>query len=356
MENHFEAKESLYEKGMQRLKQAEYIVQSKYRTDNFRAAAELFEEAGDYQDAREQAERCRILAEKSQADGVEERYRNAVEAEDRIIDQSDADHLVEAFHELDGYKDSAAHQEKCRKIADQFTVRAHRKRNLILAILAAVVIVCAYGIYAGMWGYVKGRLYGAAGYYEKAIEAFEEMGDFLDSEKQLEIYREKQLRSREAQERSTLTSLKAGKETRYGEFTWTVLEASDGELLLIPKSIEDDGPLYHIPFDEENRADWEVSSLCRYLNGAFLTEYFTEEEQGRITGSVEIPDEAMLEQYGEQLKSLKTDVWVNAPGEQDGTECYLTGGGSLMTWGCPTGSDQISVCPVLHINLEDLNG
>ena len=56
MENKFEAKETSYEKGMQRLRQAKYIVKVQYRTDNYRTAADLFGQADDYQDAAWQAE------------------------------------------------------------------------------------------------------------------------------------------------------------------------------------------------------------------------------------------------------------------------------------------------------------
>ena len=354
MENKFEAKETSYEKGMQRLRQAKYIVKVQYRTDNYRTAADLFGQADDYQDAAWQAEECRRLAEKSQMDGVEELYQNSVEAENRIIDVSDANRLVDIFRQLGDYKDSKEHQETCGLIAEKFHVRARMKRNFLLGLGAAFIILCIYGFYTGLWTYVKGRLYGAGGYYAKAVEAFELMGDYLDSEKQLKINQEKLLRSREAQERKTLGNLEAGDEAVFGALTWTVLKASEGELLLIPKKIDKESLLYHIPFDKNGGVNWEDSSLRDYLNTEVLTEYFTEEERGRILGGIEIPDEDMLNNYTEMLSALKTDIWVDLPGEQKGTESYLTGGGSLIRYGCPTDSSEISVCPVIRVHLDDL--
>ena len=71
-------------------------------------------------------------------------------------------------------------------------------------------------------------------------------------------------------------------------------------------------------------------------------------------GRLEIPDEDMLNNYTEMLSALKTDIWVDLPGEQKGTESYLTGGGSLIRYGCPTDSSEISVCPVIRVHLDDL--
>lgn len=354
MDNHFEAKETLYEKGIQRLKQAEYIVQSRYRTENYRAAAELFERAGDYQDAADLAQKCLTLAQESQRDGLEQRYRRAVEQQAQIAEKADADRLADTFGELGDYKDAPDRQRACRETSERFVRRRSRGRWCVLALIAAVIALCIYGTYAGIWKYAEGMLYGLAGNYVKATETFEELGDFLDSEKKLEAYREKQLRAREAQERKTLDTRKKGDEISYGEFTWKVLDASDEELLLMPKAIEEDGPFSHIPFDENGSADWEHSSLKQYLNGTVLSTYFTQEEQGRIKDGIRIPDADLLEQYREQLSALGVDFWVAVPGEENGTESYFTGGGSLMAYGCPVESDALSVCPVLCVSLEDL--
>ena len=355
MDNHYEAKETLYEKGMQRLEQAHLVVQSAYRTENYLAAAEEFEEAGDYMNAAEKAEECRLLAQQSEAAGIEERYRKAVEAQGMILDRSDADKLVDEFHALGEYKDSVARRGECVKKAESFIRRARIKRIVAAVIVAALIIAAVFLVRAGMWTYVKGLLYGASGNYSSAIENFEKLGSFLDSEKRAEIYRDKQLRAREQKERSTLDSLEEGDSTPYGEFSWTVLSAGDGELLLIPGKISRDGEFWHVPYDEKGGTDWDSSSLRSYLNDEILPKMFTEEERSRIRGEIVLPDEAMVEKYGEELSKLGTDIWVAIPGEDDGTQGYLTGGGTLMRYGCPADNAEISVCPVLRVELVNID-
>lgn len=354
MENHYEAKETLYEKGMRRLEQARLVVQSAYRTENYLAAAQEFEGAGDYMDAAEKAQECRALAEQSEVDGVEERYQKALQAQERIGDRSDADKLVDEFNALGDYKESKERRSECVAIAERYIRRARIRKIAKIVILAALIIGGFFAVRAGMWIYTKGILYGVSGNYAKAIESFKELGPFLDSEKKAELYREKQLRTREMDERKTLDSLEAGDQTPYGEYTWTVLSAEDDELLLIPNKITEDGDFWHIPYDKDGGIEWETSSLKSYLNDRILPKMFTDEERGRITGGITIPDQEMLKEYEDQLAALKTDIWVAIPGEKEGTQCYLTGGGSLMRYGCPTDTEEISVCPVLRVRVVNL--
>ena len=354
MDNHYEARETLYEKGMQRLEQAQLVVQSAYRTENYLAAAEEFEGAGDYMNAAEKAEECRLLAQQSEADGVEERYRKAVQAQQKIMDRSDADKLVDEFHALGDYKDSKERRGECVKKAEHFIRRARIKRITVTVILIALIIACAFLARAGMWGYVKGLLYGASGNYSAAVENFQELGHFLDSSKKAEIDREKQLRAREKKERTTLDTLEAGDQTPYGEYNWTVLGILDGELLLVPDKISREGDFWHVPYDTQGGTDWESSSLRSYLNEKILPEMFTDEERSRISGDIVLPDEEMLEKYGKELASLGTDIWVAIPGAEEGTQSYLTGGGTLMRYGCPADNEEISVCPVMRVKLVNI--
>ncbi len=356
MDNHYEAKETLYEKGMQRMEQAALVVQSAYRTENYTIAAEEFEGAGDYQDASEKAAECRRLAVQSEKDGVEERYQKAVAAQDKIVDRSDADKLVDEFHLLGNYKDSKNRREECVRRAERFIRNSRIKRVVLAVVVIGLIALSIYGAKVGMWNYVKGILYGYSGNYRVATESFEELGNFLDSRKKAEIYRNKYLRAREAEERKTLNTLEKGKQTTYGDFTWTVLHADDDMLLLIPVSVEEDGPFSHIPFDTEGGSDWEKSSLKAYLNGKILSEHFTEEERARIDGDIMIPDVEMIDQYRGALTKLGSDMWVNLPGEKEGTESFLTGGGALIHYGCPSDNTDIDVCPVLRVkvvNVED---
>lgn len=356
MDNHYEAKETLYEKGMQRMAQAALVVQSAYRTENYTIAAEEFEGAGDYQDAAVKAEECRRLAVQSEKDGVEERYQKAVAAQGRVLDRNDADKLVDEFHLLGDYKDSKKRREECVKRAERFIRNARIKRVALVVVVIALIVLSVYGAKVGMWSYVKGLLYGSSGNYRVAMESFEELGNFLDSRQKAEVYRDKYLRSREAEERKTLNTLKEGDQTPYGDFNWTVLSADGEKLLLIPVKITEDGPFRHVPFDTNGGNDWDASSLKTYLNQKILSEHFTEEERERIDGEIMIPDVEMIDEYRTAITKLGSDLWVNLPGEEEGTESYLTGGGALMHYGCPSENTEINVCPVLWVkvvNVED---
>ena len=128
----------------------------------------------------------------------------------------------------------------------------------------------------------------------------------------------------------------------------------DGELLLVPDKISREGDFWHVPYDTQGGTDWESSSLRSYLNEKILPEMFTDEERSRISGDIVLPDEEMLEKYGKELASLGTDIWVAIPGAEEGTQSYLTGGGTLMRYGCPADNEEISVCPVMRVKLVNI--
>ena len=75
----------LYEKAVQKMNADAVIVQHAYKADNYRIAAAMFDEVGDYLDAKELAERCRTLAEETKADELETAYRRCA---DRMNDPS----------------------------------------------------------------------------------------------------------------------------------------------------------------------------------------------------------------------------------------------------------------------------
>ena len=58
----YESQESLYQKAVRKMQADRLIVQYAYKIDNYKLAAAMFDEVGDYMDAPALAKKCRELA------------------------------------------------------------------------------------------------------------------------------------------------------------------------------------------------------------------------------------------------------------------------------------------------------
>ena len=96
-----------------------------------------------------------------------------------------------------------------------------------------------------------------------------------------------------------LSQLTVGQEdVAFGPYTWEVLDIQDGKALLITQEILD-----MIRFNEDYEAIvWADSTMREYLNGQFLSENFSQEEQERIV---------------EVTKTTPDNVWFGTEGGPD---------------------------------------
>lgn len=353
-----ESQEVLYQRAIKKMNADRLIVQFAYKIENYETAAVMFDEVGDYEDARELAKRCRRLAEEARGEEKKDLYRRAMESRDNAQSEQEYERVAEAFGSLGDYGDASQKERECRDVIRKMQTKRRRKISIAVLILVIIAGAVTAGFATGFFRYLKGIGYYYMEAYDRARLAFETVPGLLDSGQWQERCDAK-LESQElAAEEEALRSAKAGDTVTIGGNSWLVLERQGDEALLILNQVKKDGPFYHVPYQEEGgSADWEASSLRKDLNGEILTETFTEQEQAMLLPVAENGDrmriltEQETEDYGEILNKMSgVDYWIAAQGEQENRIMFVSGGGILMKQGYPADSDQLSVRPVIRIN------
>lgn len=353
-----ESQEVLYQRAIKKMNADRLIVQFAYKIENYETAAVMFDEVGDYEDARELAKRCRRLAEEARGEEKKDLYRRAMESRDNAQSEQEYERVAEAFGSLGDYGDAPQKERECRDVIRKMQTKRRRKISIAVLILVIIAGAVTAGFATGFFRYLKGIGYYYMEAYDRARLAFETVPGLLDSGQWQERCDAK-LESQElAAEEEALRAAKAGDTVTIGENSWLVLERQGDEALLILNQVKKDGPFYHVPYQEEGgSADWEASSLRKDLNGEILTETFTEQEQAMLLPVAENGDrmriltEQETEDYGEILNKMSgVDYWIAAQGEQENRIMFVSGGGILMRQGYPADSDQLSVRPVIRIN------
>lgn len=353
-----ESQEVLYQRAIKKMNADRLIVQFAYKIENYETAAVMFDEVGDYEDARELAKRCRRLAEEARGEEKKDLYRRAMESRDNAQSEQEYERVAEAFGSLGDYGDASQKERECRDVIRKMQTKRRRKISIAVLILVIIAGTVTAGFATGFFRYLKGIGYYYMEAYDRARLAFETVPGLLDSGQWQERCDAK-LESQElAAEEEALRAAKAGDTVTIGENSWLVLERQGNEALLILNQVKKDGPFYHVPYQEEGgSADWEASSLRKDLNGEILTETFTEQEQAMLLPVAENGDrmriltEQETEDYGEILNKMSgVDYWIAAQGEQENRIMFVSGGGILMRQGYPADSDQLSVRPVIRIN------
>ena len=353
-----ESQEVLYQRAIKKMNADRLIVQFAYKIENYETAAVMFDEVGDYEDARELAKRCRRLAEEARGEEKKDLYRRAMESRDNAQSEQEYERVAEAFGSLGDYGDASQKERECRDVIRKMQTKRRRKISIAVLILVMIAGAVTAGFATGFFRYLKGIGYYYMEAYDRARLAFETVPGLLDSGQWQERCDAK-LESQElAAEEEALRAAKAGDTVTIGENSWLVLERQGDEALLILNQVKKDGPFYHVPYQEEGGfADWEDSSLRKDLNGEILTETFTEQEQAMLLPAAENGDrmriltEQETEDYGEILNKMSgVDYWIAAQGEQENQIMFVSGGGILMRQGYPADSNQLSVRPVIRIN------
>ncbi|MBR4550778.1 MAG: hypothetical protein IKO13_00625, partial [Oscillospiraceae bacterium] len=134
--------------------------------------------------------------------------------------------------------------------------------------------------------YARARIKERDGFPDEAIELYTSLEGFLDSDSRIAGIQDINMES-ELQE----TKLRAGDHVFFGhyeqdgdksngseEIEWRVLEVREDRVLVISEYGLDVKP-YNSTY---GGVTWETCSLRKWLNGDFLTEVFTEEEQEQI--------------------------------------------------------------------------
>ena len=132
-----------YQKGKVLLDIRPYIVQDSFLIEVYQRAEEHFRKAGDYEDAEDQAAKCRRLTAEAQAAYKENTYQKAVKLLQNAKKADDYDKPMELFRELSGYKDSEACCQTALSRQEALIKKGLWLRRIVFGLAAAVVLVFA---------------------------------------------------------------------------------------------------------------------------------------------------------------------------------------------------------------------
>ena len=261
-----------------------------------------------YKDADEKKKECE---EKAKECRLESLYNSAAELQ-TVHSEDNQLRAAKQFEELGTYKDSAERVQQCRDKAEEIKkeeerIKAERekaekereakakKKKIVLIIISSIAAVCAvlaliYGIvivpsikYNEALELVENKN------YDEAIAIFEELGNYSDSKnKTCDILKEK-LKVAEVGSIVKFGEYEQDNDTSNGkeDIEWLVLAKENSNVLLISKKALDCKSYNTIEMD----VTWETCSLRTWLNGHFLNDAFTKEEQAIINTTDVTADE-----------------------------------------------------------------
>lgn len=336
----YESQESLYAKAVRKMEMDQLIVQFAFKEENYLKAAEMFEEVGDYQDAPQLAAKCRELAKKTREEEKQYQYQRALAQKKEAKSAKGYEKAEKLFQEVPQYQDSQQQIQECRSMREQLQKKQKAKKaGKGLALLAAALIVAAFFL-SPQWNTIWTKL-------------------------MIKV---------EASSQTKLPSLKeakAGELVEFGGYQWYVLDKQEESATLILNKAVDVEDLRYRPYhDTQEDVTWETCSLRSWLNGEFLTGFFSEKDQEKILltdvtnedneaygtdGGNDTQDKVYLlsekeaEQYQDILKKIGLAFWLRTPGNSPDTAAYLSVRPRIMDYGYPVSSPNLYTCPVIRV-------
>ena len=257
---------------------------------DYTAAALLFESISEYRDAAALGEECRDKAETARKDAILAAGNAALEKAKKISDYESA---LERFASIPGWKNADENAALCQRKIDEIHLETERKKEQhrvaaeaakkkakkIAIIATPIVCVCiAFVIVLTTVIIPKQKC-------NKALDMIES-GDYQQASILLNSLSERYIKSVES---LMLAKAIPGDTVFFGEYEqdhdtsndkenieWLVLDKKDDAVLVISKHVLEDKPF--------GRKDdtWETCSLRKWLNGDFITDAFSPEEQSKL--------------------------------------------------------------------------
>lgn len=259
-------------------------------------AAKKFESIPEFKDSKDLAKECREKAKISCKDSLYASAKAKMNGES--IDGYES--AIKTFDSIRGWKDANEQIAICQQKIEEIKTEAKRKAEAeriamkksaerskkALAVITIAVCVCV--AMAILWTNVLQPMvkYNSAvslmdnGKYKEAIEAFETMGDYKDSEEKCKEAFQKYYTYAEIGDVITLGSYEQDTDIYNGKeaIEWIVLDKNSSSLLLISKYALD-CQRYNSTWKD---VSWESSSLREWLNNSFINSAFNAEEQNLI--------------------------------------------------------------------------
>lgn len=297
--------------------------------------------------------------------------------------------LVKEFEELgklgeetpfEGCEECAALSQECAVLAEEWkkklpaerkvesrtvitTVREQEKRGdqkkgkgkwvfLGILVLIALCIVCNH---IPATRYMIAGLENVLGFDGVARDSYVKLGDYKDSRDRIVKL-----------EKKDISEVKIGGVITFGRDDWMVLERKDGKALLAKYMADNKHPFH----DKKEKVTWEKCSLRQYLNGEFLTKYFSEEERAIIEETVVtsrnntefgtdggqdtkdkvfLMDETQYEKYKKKLKDKSKTMRLRTPGKDATSTTYVSALKEIVTYGFPVEQNGACIRPVMWV-------
>ena len=330
------------------------------------------------------------------------------------------DNSVNQFESIPGWKDADELKAECEKKIEEIKAKQEAdrlererkeeeqrieteriaKRNKKIAIIATPIVcaVIAFIIVLNTVIIPSSKYKDALslmneGKYLEAFKAFENLGDYKDSEEKAALIKKEHWEA-------WLKTAKVGDYVYFGAYEqdndasngkedveWLVLEVKDGKALVISKYALDCEP-YNTEYKE---VTWETCSLRKWLNEDFLKEAFSEEENKMIATTKVTADEnpeyntnpgndtddkvflLSIHEANQYFSSDEERVckpakyviengahvgngncwwWLRSSGYVQGNAAYVNHVGDVREGGCDACYDDRAVRPALWIDLN----
>ena len=295
--------------------------------DDYTAAALLFESISEYRDAAALGEECRDKAETARKDAILAAGNAALEKAKRISDYESA---LERFASIPGWKNADENAALCQRKIDEIRLETERKKEehriaaeaakkkakKIAIIVGPIVCVCiAFVIVLNTVIIPKQKCNKAldmieSGDYEAGYAILKELGEngaiqsnrydraikladsgdyqtayvlldglsYKDSAEKLQSIRSLLLSKAIPGDTVSFGKYEQDYDTSNGkeDIKWLVLDKKDDAVLVISKHVLEDKSF------GRNDDTWETCSLRKWLNGDFINDAFSPEEQSKL--------------------------------------------------------------------------
>jgi len=250
---------------------AQCIMHNAQSEEKYKEAAKIFKSISGFKDADTLADKCLEKAEFCRKDAVYSSgkvkmigelaapYEEAIKIFQTISGWKDADEQIYACQrKIEEIKAEAERKAESKRIADE---KAAKKRKKIVAITTPIVCVCIAFLIVLTTVIIPNAK------YNKAVEKYGK--EWADTVKNAAVG-----------DTITFGNYEQDNNTSNGKeaIEWTVLEKNGMSLLLVSKQALDCQP-YNTSNTE---VTWENCSLRKWMNGTFLNNAFSAEEQAQI--------------------------------------------------------------------------
>lgn len=346
----------------------------------YRKAAKLLQSIPDDEDSAALAADYLRRAEEISEHGYQDAYAQAVACKEQAVKADDFYQAANAFRKIQEYRDAGQLAEACEK---QYQKLSHRKKPTFIIVLLILVLLAAavIGVQTPFGKYQLGRLYLSTSHYSGALTVFSHLEDYRDSEtlskesryqlaqqhmehkryakaikhfRKLGDYKDSEMQQTFA-EQQVLNSAAPGDTVSFGQTDWIVLDAEEGNVLLLQKEPVEQAQSYH-----SQRADvtWQECSARTWLNGTYLSEIFSSSEQkilvpnsaGKLTDSVFLLSVAELERYGTLLEKTDYNWWLRTSGDTPETAVFVSPSNQMMEYGYPVDNTDIRLRPAVWVD------